>query len=1163
MRFKKALSLLIAVVFLFSVCGGAMGEIIAYDYNPVGQSLAATVSPYLEEGGHESADFFLTMDDFASHKLTLINIWSNGCGPCHIEMPYLQRIHEEYGDQGILVVGGVTTWIGGNFAQEYDYLQSHGYTYMNVVPDDVLLSLYQHNNYVPQTFIVSSEGIVIDFIGGSSNYETFVQKIGYWTDISAPDPTSEPTPEPTPEPTQSATITIGTICNAHPGEEVLIPLSIIANMEYEANSLFMHVTYDSTKLTVTGYTEGDLFYALPMNAAKVFDYATCPGDFGIGILCSADGFTGSGTLLNIKFRVADDCTEDQPVNVTVSEFIYSPIGGGISYIPYVIVPGSVNLSSDPIDSPEHEITELYVDGFTAPIWGEHPDYEVNVPVGSNYTIDYVDWNWFDFNLENGNVIPVSGTYNNENYVYYMYFEFLPAEGYTFAENVTVYVNGDPSIILNAGLSAYYGYYWAYTIDYTVSEPLFGGTLTINYVYEDGTEAAPAYTEVLAEGAAYSVKSPFILLYDPDVAVVEGVMPNADVTVTVTYATKSFYSVTYNGAVVDASDKAVGDTFNWTYSVSEHSYLWCGQWLIDYPEEYITPVNYSVTWSGGLQYQIGQTWDNEEAWSDKVAFVCNRAYEGQTGAAPVGDAGNWYSQCGMFLTSFDYYGVQMGGNCVRITYKIIQLPSSDHIEQDENGSYFEMPIYVIESQCFYGIQINSSGVYSCLFRPHDEIITVPGKVYVNTVSTNEYTVAFLDWDNTVLKEQIVVQGEAATAPDDPTRIGYTFTGWDKEFDCITEDTTIHATYTINIYIVTYTGVYTSSVGVEHGGSITLPVLDVPGLHYTFTVNGEPWDGTNITEDVTVYVDFAEDIYAVSFFDGLTGEVLAEKTAYYGDAVAAPEPPEHENYTFVGWDSDFSYVTSDMVVTAIYAPVNFTVTFTDGNGNVIETQSVPYLGAAVPPAEPQWEGWIFVGWDADFSCVEGDMTVNAVWERVFCTVSFTGSYIADVAVEYGGDVELPVYNSATICYTFTANGQDFCPENITEDVTVIVSAALIRNTYHTVTFVGMDGEVLSVQSVLHGQAAEAPEAPEIEGYTFVGWDRDNFGCVTYSMVRTAVYEETGFCVPGDVDGDGVFSFTDISSLSLFLIGAGNIENELSADYTPTALSTLRISLACIWT
>ena len=94
--------------------------------------------------------------------------------------------------------------------------------------------------------------------------------------------------------------------------------------------------------------------------------------------------------------------------------------------------------------------------------------------------------------------------------------------------------------------------------------------------------------------------------------------------------------------------------------------------------------------------------------------------------------------------------------------------------------------------------------------------------------------------------------------------------------------------------------------------------------------------------------------------------------------------------------------------------------------------------------------------------------------------------------------------------------------------------------------MNGEVISSVQVLHGQAAEAPEAPAVPGYRFVGWDRDNFGCVTYSMVRTAVYEETGFCVPGDVDGDGVFSFTDISSLSLFLIGAGNIENELSADY-----------------
>lgn len=184
----KKITAVIAVMLMLFSCLPMAGAVSAIDmptkdFDPVGSSLANTVSPYLEEGGFDSEDYFLTLEDFAAHKITFVNIWSDGCGPCMAEMPYFQRVHEEYGDRGVLVVGGVTTWIDGNFATEYTYLQNHGYTYMNVIPDDVLRSLYQKNGYVPQTFIVNSEGMVIDFIGGGTTYANLVAKIDYWTGI--------------------------------------------------------------------------------------------------------------------------------------------------------------------------------------------------------------------------------------------------------------------------------------------------------------------------------------------------------------------------------------------------------------------------------------------------------------------------------------------------------------------------------------------------------------------------------------------------------------------------------------------------------------------------------------------------------------------------------------------------------------------------------------------------------------------------------------------------------------------------------------------------------------------------------------------------------------------------------------------------------------------
>ena len=57
------------------------------------------------------------------------------------------------------------------------------------------------------------------------------------------------------------------------------------------------------------------------------------------------------------------------------------------------------------------------------------------------------------------------------------------------------------------------------------------------------------------------------------------------------------------------------------------------------------------------------------------------------------------------------------------------------------------------------------------------------------SANTYTVTFKDWNGTVLKTQQVQYGGAATAPANPTRTGYTFTGWSpKVTDTVTKDVT---------------------------------------------------------------------------------------------------------------------------------------------------------------------------------------------------------------------------------------------------------------------------------------------------------------------------------------------------------------------------------------
>ena len=63
----------------------------------------------------------------------------------------------------------------------------------------------------------------------------------------------------------------------------------------------------------------------------------------------------------------------------------------------------------------------------------------------------------------------------------------------------------------------------------------------------------------------------------------------------------------------------------------------------------------------------------------------------------------------------------------------------------------------------------------------------------------------------------------------------------------------------------------------------------------------------------------------------------------------------------------------------APAVFTVTFVDGLGNTLDTQTVESGKAATAPADPTRKGYTFDGWDTDFSNVTSDLTVTAKWKK----------------------------------------------------------------------------------------------------------------------------------------------------------------------------------------
>ena len=66
----------------------------------------------------------------------------------------------------------------------------------------------------------------------------------------------------------------------------------------------------------------------------------------------------------------------------------------------------------------------------------------------------------------------------------------------------------------------------------------------------------------------------------------------------------------------------------------------------------------------------------------------------------------------------------------------------------------------------------------------------------------HTVSFYDDDDTLIKTSRVKDGKTAASPQDPTKVGYEFSGWDGKITNVTEDISVKATYVPIEYIITY-------------------------------------------------------------------------------------------------------------------------------------------------------------------------------------------------------------------------------------------------------------------------------------------------------------------------------------------------------------------------
>lgn len=110
-----------------------------------------------------------TMADYKG-KTIFLNFWATWCPPCRAEMPEIQEIYEEYGENQsdviILGVASPNTGREGNLESITAFLEENNYTYPVVMDDGGSLAYYYGISAYPTTFMIDSSGNVYGYVTG-------------------------------------------------------------------------------------------------------------------------------------------------------------------------------------------------------------------------------------------------------------------------------------------------------------------------------------------------------------------------------------------------------------------------------------------------------------------------------------------------------------------------------------------------------------------------------------------------------------------------------------------------------------------------------------------------------------------------------------------------------------------------------------------------------------------------------------------------------------------------------------------------------------------------------------------------------------------------------------------------------------------------------------
>ena len=257
-----------------------------------------------------------------------------------------------------------------------------------------------------------------------------------------------------------------------------------------------------------------------------------------------------------------------------------------------------------------------------------------------------------------------------------------------------------------------------------------------------------------------------------------------------------------------------------------------------------------------------------------------------------------------------------------------------------------------------------------------------------------------------------------------------------------------------------------------------------------------DETDHEQNVITYYEV---VFKYEDKDG-TLHTLTTQQIESGKAAVAPAAPEKDGYRFIGWDKDFSNVTTDMEVTAQYseigAKVKYQIIYQYTDGTVAAQPWVAEFEKGVTYentiTSPQLEGFSVDQSTVTFSGkVETDQTITVTYTGTATTYTVKHllqntdgkTYTEDASETIDGTTGTTTVAAARAYKGFTS--QEVSQAKVNADGSTVVEIKYDRNSYR-LTWNTDGGSYVEPSDILYGASITLPKEPTKLGYTFKGWN-----------------------------------------------------------------------------